>query len=81
MIILGPSQPFCTLAAEKYDCDRTTILRWYREYLFSGEFPYAMKQRYRKILNKAGGQWKNARRWSPREYDALKKILDEHPEY
>ena len=68
------------LAAKKYDCDRSTVLRWYREYRFSGEFPYVMKKRYRKILNKAGGQWKNTRRRSPREYDALKNILDQHPE-
>jgi hypothetical protein len=41
-----------------------------------------MRKRFRMILNKAGGgQWKETKRWtSTREYDALKKILDEHTE-
>jgi hypothetical protein len=40
-----------------------------------------MGKHFRKILNKGdGGQWKETKRWRTREYDALKKILDERPE-
>lgn len=71
----------CGLAQKRFRRSQDSIYNWYRHYLDWGEVPFDTRQHLQKLLKKNGGYWTYSHKWKSREIKALRRILEEHPDF